>query len=119
GYLLLFRTLPGFDALRTPGRLVLWTTLLLGILAAGLVAGLARRGDEVVTGDRVPGRRDAVFRLAMLLPLLLVLVEGLNKTPHPVVPPAPHVLATAKAPLLVLPTDQLVDENVMLWSTNG
>ncbi|WP_207784042.1 hypothetical protein, partial [Micromonospora globispora] len=35
GYVTLVRHVPGWDGIRTPGRLVLWTTLLLGVLAAG------------------------------------------------------------------------------------
>ena len=105
-YGLLYRALPGFDAIRTPGRLVVWTTLLLAVLAAGATAAIARRG-----------RHKAVRGLAVLLPLL-VLAEGLNRTPHPVVPPPPAALATAPAPLLVLPTGATADGVAMLWATD-
>jgi hypothetical protein len=117
-YVFLFENLPGFDGLRTPGRLVLWTTLLLGVLAAGTVGAFTERGHEVVTGDRVPGRGERIIKLAALLPFLLVLGEGLHQAPHPTVPTAPAILATARPPLLVLPSDQLHDENVMLWATD-
>ena len=117
-YHLLYDVLPGFQGLRTSGRLVVWTTLLLAILAAGTVAELGRRGREVLTGDRVPGRPETLWRLATVIPLILVLAEGLNHTPHPVVPKGPAALATAQPPVLVLPSDQLTDENVMLWSTD-
>lgn len=116
-YLLLYRHLPGFDGLRTPGRLVVWTTLLLGILAAGALTALARHGAEA-RGDRVPGRPELALRLALLVPLLLVLGEGLNRMPHPAVPVAPAVLAEAESPMLVLPSDGLTDENIMLWTTD-
>src|SRR5439155_6069596 len=79
---------------------------------------LGRRGREVLTGDRVPGRPETLWRLATVIPLILVLAEGLNHTPHPVVPKGPAALATAQPPVLVLPSDQLTDENVMLWSTD-
>ncbi|NLT55263.1 MAG: hypothetical protein GXX79_12040 [Actinomycetales bacterium] len=39
-YLPLFRNLPGWDALRTPGRLMIWVTLGLCLLAAGTVSKL-------------------------------------------------------------------------------
>jgi hypothetical protein len=42
-YRLPYLYVPGFDGSRTPGRLILWPTLLLGILAGGMVAELARR----------------------------------------------------------------------------
>lgn len=115
-YLLLYRNLPGFDALRTPGRLVVWTTLLLALLAAGAVARLAQ-----LLGDR--GRRAAALAAAAVA-TGLVLVEGLSALPHPQVPPAPAALRAEHAdavrpPLLVLPSDQLTDTLVMLWSTDG
>jgi hypothetical protein len=118
-YLLLGKVLPGFDELRTSGRLVVWTTLLLGVLAAGVVSAFVQNGREAVTGDRVPGRPDAVLRWVALVPLALVLVEGLGTTAHPHVPTAPIAFAEAGSqPLLVLPTDATTDENVMLWTTD-
>jgi hypothetical protein len=63
-------------------------------------------------------RPSTMARLALLLPLVLVLAEGLGTTPHPAVPPAPVAVATAKAPLLVLPSNELQDMQVMLWSTD-
>jgi len=116
-YLLLFHHLPGWDALRTSGRLVLWTTLLLGVLAAGAVSAFVNRARELAV-DRVPGDLGPWLRAATLVPLVLVLVEGLNTTPHPIVPEQPAVMRTAEGPLMVLPSDQLTDMNVMLWSTD-
>ncbi|WP_203717740.1 hypothetical protein [Asanoa siamensis] len=98
--------LPGFDGIRTPGRLVVWTTLLLGILAAGAVTALARRATL----------RPASLAVA-LLPLLVV-AEGINTTGHPTVPTRPAALATAPAPLLVLPTGATIDGVPMLWETD-
>jgi hypothetical protein len=117
GYLPLYWYLPGFDGIRTTGRLVVWTTLLLGILAAGAVSAFARRADDVVV-DRIPDRPGPLLRLAMLLPLILVLGEGLNRMPHPDVPPTPAALATVAAPMLVLPADDGDDQNVMFWTTD-
>ncbi|HEX6498508.1 MAG TPA: hypothetical protein VF054_05690 [Micromonosporaceae bacterium] len=116
GYLLLYRYLPGFESIRTPGRLVVWTTLLLALLAAGAVSALVNRAQEIAD-QRVPYRPGPLLRLATLLPLLLVLAEGTNQLNHPVVPAQPAALREATGPMLVLPSDQLTDENVMLWST--
>ena len=118
GYLTLYDLLPGWAGIRTPGRLVLWTTLLLGLLAAGAVSAFVDRAREL-TVDRVPPRPGVLLRLATLVPLVLVLVEGVNRTPHPDVPTAPVALKSYAGPILVLPTDQPIDQNVMLWSTNG
>jgi hypothetical protein len=117
GYVALFQ-LPGFDALRTPGRLIAWTTLLLGILAAGALTGFIRRGDEL-RGDRVPGRGYAMVVLATLLPLALVLAEGVNKMPHPIVPAPPRAFSHVPTPMVVVPNDGISDELYQLWSTNG
>jgi len=118
GYMTLYDYLPGWDALRTSGRLVIWTTLLLGILAAGAVSALVEQATQVSV-DRVPSRPHPLLRLATLIPVALVLLEGLNNTPHPVVPKPPPSLAQVKGPMLVLPSDQLRDEHVMLWLTDS
>ncbi|MEU4472496.1 hypothetical protein [Micromonospora sp. NPDC023888] len=117
-YVPLFEHVPGWSALRTPGRLMLWTTLLLGLLAAGAVTALTDRVREL-TAQRIPSWPGPWLRMATLLPLLLVTVEGLNSTPHPVVPTQPAALRAAEGPLLVLPSSQNLDQHVMLWSTSG
>jgi hypothetical protein len=109
GYLLLYRFLPGFDGSRTPGRLVLWTILLLGVLAAGALNELVRRRTRF---PHLP-------RYVLVLALLAVTAEGVNRTPHEDVPIAPVALSGLAAPILVLPTGELEDLHVMLWSTAG
>jgi hypothetical protein len=116
GYLLLLH-LPGFSGVRTPGRLIVWTTLLLALLAAGGVGALVERGTAM--GQRLGLRNAAVWtQLALLVPAALVLVEGLGTTPHAQVPPAPAVLSEARPPYLVLPSNYYIDGMVMLWSTD-
>ncbi|MFI5932066.1 hypothetical protein [Actinoplanes sp. NPDC051494] len=114
-YPYLFEHLPGFDGGRTPGRLILWPTLLLGLLAAGFVTDLARRIRAVT----LPGARSTAVKLVTVPLLLGVLAEGLPKMDHVTVPPAPAALATAPGPLVVLPFDDSNDLNIMLWSTGG
>ncbi|WP_327030032.1 hypothetical protein OG989_06900 [Micromonospora sp. NBC_01740] len=116
-YVPLFDHLPGWNGIRTPGRLMLWTTLLLGLLAAGAVSAFATRVREVYA-ERIPSWPSPWLRLATLLPLVLVLGEGLNATPHPVVPSQPAAMRTVEGPLLVLPSSQSLDQPVMLWSTS-
>jgi hypothetical protein len=119
-YLELYHYLPAWSSMRTPGRLVLWTTLLLGVLAAGAVSTLQERAAELaLSRGRNPRRLGPALRLALVLPLLLVLVEGWNRTPHPVVPTEPSVMHEVRGPLLVLPTDELSDQAYMYWSTDG
>ncbi|MEV4386647.1 hypothetical protein AB0J68_13200 [Micromonospora sp. NPDC049580] len=117
-YVPLFEHAPGWNALRTPGRLMLWTTLLLALLAAGAVTALTDRVRELAA-QRIPSWPGPWLRMATLLPLLLVTLEGLNATPHPVVPAQPAAMRAAEGPLLVLPSNQSIDQHVMLWSTDG
>jgi hypothetical protein len=114
-YRYLFLYLPGFDGARTPGRLILWPTLLLGVLAAGLITHLSRRA---AAATRPEYARTAARVVAVPL-LIVVLFEGLPKLDHVVMPAAPAALAAAPAPLIVLPSDEGIDLNVMLWSTAG
>jgi hypothetical protein len=121
GYLWLFEHLPGFQGLRTPGRMIVWTTLLLAILAAGAVDEAARRLREgsAERAGASAGRLSLFARAALTLPLALVFVEGMNNTPHPVMPDQPASLSTVTGPYLVLPSYPLLDQHVMLWSTDG
>ncbi|WP_245923547.1 hypothetical protein [Paractinoplanes atraurantiacus] len=116
-YLPLFGHLPASLGLRIPGRLMLWATLLLAILAAGAVAEFVRRAEQVAE-QRIPPWPGPWLRLATLLPLALVLLEGWNATAHPVAPTQPLAMRTVTGPMLVLPTSALTDQTVMLWSTS-
>jgi hypothetical protein len=107
---------PGFDGSRTPGRLIVWPTLLLGLLAAGAVTELAGRLRRAA----LPAQARTVV-LGVTLPLLaLVLFEGLPRIDHPAVPVGPSAaMAAAPGPMIVLPSDEGIDLNVLLWSTAG
>ncbi|GIJ81056.1 hypothetical protein SAMN05443287_107129 [Micromonospora phaseoli] len=115
-YVPLFEHLPGWSGIRTPGRLMLWATLLLGLLAAGAVSAFAERVREI-SAERIPSWPSPWLRLATLIPLVLVIAEGTNRTPQPVVPPQPAAMRSVEGPLLVLPSGQNHDQPVMLWST--
>ncbi len=116
-YLPLFGHLPGSFGVRIPGRLVLWVTLLLAVLAAGAVAEFVRRAEHFVA-HRTPPWPSPWLRLAMFVPMALVLLESWNATAHPVVPDQPAAMRTVSEPMLVLPTAALGDQTVMLWSTS-
>ncbi|HEU4346948.1 MAG TPA: hypothetical protein VFR35_04075 [Actinoplanes sp.] len=116
-YLPLFGHLPGSFGLRIPGRLMLWVTLLLVILAAGAVAEVVRRAEQL-SAHRMPPWPGPWLRLATLVPLIVVLAETINATPHPVVPAQPSAMRTETGPMLVLPTAALGDQTAMLWSTS-
>jgi hypothetical protein len=114
GYLLLMH-LPGFDGIRTPGRMIVWVTLLLALLAAGAVGawGATLRAAGA-------GRPDwtALAHALVLVPALVVFLEGQGNIPNARVRPAPPTLSTVEAPFLVLPTQEVLDTNVTLWSTD-
>ena len=114
-YLIIFRHLPGWEAMRTPGRLVLWCTLALGLLAAGAVT----RAAERFAASPVRFGRWRLLPILLLVPAVLVLVEGVGRVAQPVVPRAPVALQTLPGPVLVLPTSQQGDFTVMTWSTDG
>jgi hypothetical protein len=136
-YLFLVRHFPGWDAMRTPGRLVIWTTLGLGLLAAGAVTELydtlraagsggtvraAGSGGTVRAAGLGGTSRTVAPPVALalaLLPALLVTIEGTGAQDFPAVPRPPVALSTVAAPIMVLPTDQLSDGAAMYWSTDG
>jgi hypothetical protein len=115
-YTLLFKYAPGWQGIRTPGRLAVWTTLLLAVLAAGAVGSLVTRSYELAA-ERVPYRPNLFMRLGTLLPLVLVLAEGANKVDHPQVPVQPVAVRNAVGPMVVLPSESIFDMTVMLWTT--
>ncbi|BCJ53272.1 hypothetical protein Asp14428_47470 [Actinoplanes sp. NBRC 14428] len=115
-YLPLFGHLPSSFGVRIPGRLMVWVTLFLAILAAGAVAEFVRRAEHL-TASRIPPWPGPWLRLATFVPLLLILLETWNATAHPVVPAQPAAMRTVTGPMLVLPTGTLSDQTVMLWST--
>jgi hypothetical protein len=114
-YRALYLYLPGFDGVRTPGRLILWPTLFLAILAAGLLTRLSRLAAGAT---RVEHRRRMARVVAVPL-LLVVLFESMPNLEHVEVPAPPAALASAPAPVLVLPSDEGIDLHVELWSTDG
>jgi hypothetical protein len=115
-YRLLFDHVPGWQGVRTPSRLVVWTLLALGLLAA---VG----ADRVVAAvTRWLPRSGLPAALTAGLLAGLIVLEGIGTNPHPRPAPEPAVLRTAAAagePMLVLPSDEIGDETVMWWSTDG
>jgi hypothetical protein len=127
GYVTLVKHVPGWDGVRTPGRLVLWTTLLLGVLAAGALTTRDPDAKAIPAATRDPeaeptpaaGRWTRWARLLLVVPVALVLVEGINRTPHVPVPEQPAALRGLRGPALVLPSEGIREYHVMLWSTDG
>jgi hypothetical protein len=127
GYLTLSKHLPGWIALRTSGRMMVWTSLLLAVLAAGAVSAFVAWTRTVAPWPKADTGRSVhlargkfvLLRLALLIPLALVLVEGVNRTSHPEVLRYPAAMSVAPEPTLVLPSGGSLEMSIMLWSTNG
>ena len=107
--------LPGWDGVRTPGRLNTLTSLGLALLAAAGAHALIARERPWIRRMRWPRGRTA---LAVALPLL-VLVEGMGfPAPHPTVAKPPAGLRQATPPRLHLPMNAYESRRFILWSTN-
>ncbi|MQM26767.1 hypothetical protein [Glycomyces albidus] len=121
-YGLLYEYAPGFDAVRTPGRLVLYITILLAILAAGTLTRLADDADAVAHESRVdrrlqvkaPRRVHALF----FLPIVFVLGEGLMVPEFHEPPAAPLDVSELEGPVMFLPSDGR-DTQVQFWTVDG
>ncbi len=144
-YRILFDLLPGWDAIRTPGRIITMASLALALLAGAgahrllggagahrLLAGTAWRrisprvgasgpdadARESAQGIPRPARRIPTAVLGAVL-VALVVFEGAGHQPHPHVPAAPAGLAALPGPRLDLPTDSSHDRLYVFWSVNG
>jgi hypothetical protein len=71
-----------------------------------------------MSAQRIPPWPGPWLRLATLVPLVLVVAEGVNTTAHPIVPDQPSALRTFTAPVVVLPSADEIDDVTMLWSTS-
>ena len=116
GYRWLYEFAPGWDGLRTPGRLNTFTSLALALLAAA--------GAQVVAGAAQRRRAWAGAATGVLLAAVIVL-EGLGPPPVLRVPDPPRGLARAPEPLLNLPLARPGDFTdfstffYVLWSSDG
>jgi hypothetical protein len=120
-YRWIYEVLPGWQAIRVPGRLDTFASLGLALLAgAGLQRLIASRALRRVA----PWRGGAAVAAVVVL---LVLVEGrglpfdpFDNQAQPKVPPEPPSTASVPAPQLHLPALRATDNRrYVLWSTDG
>ena len=122
-YRWLYDFLPGWNAIRAPGRLVTFSSLGLALLAA-IGAERAIRG---ITARRRGGARPALGLGIAAALALAIAIEGMglpfNPTDNraqPRVPPIPPSVADVPAPQLHLPALRPEDNRrYLLWSTDG
>jgi hypothetical protein len=121
-YRWIYELLPGWQAIRVPGRLDTLTALGLALLAG---AGLERLIAWARTrGGAFAWRGGAAVAAAFVL---LILIEGrglpfdpLDTQAQPAVPPVPPSVASVPAPQLHLPAERPSDNRrYVLWSTDG
>jgi hypothetical protein len=122
-YRVLYEVLPGWDGMRTPGRLVTFASLALALLAAaGAVRGVSALRARF--GSRLDGAAAAVTAAVVAL-AIAVEGRGLPFDPtgsqaQPRVPESQLSFASIPAPQLHLPA-LLAEDNrrYLLWSTDG
>jgi hypothetical protein len=121
GYVTLYHLLPGWDAMRTPGRLVVWTTLLLAVLAAGFLTKIGRLARKLRTEERGSAAREAsaVLTAVLFLSVGLVFAESRNTTDHPEPWTPPAAMAKLTGPAMLLPPEGILEDDILLWSTDG
>jgi hypothetical protein len=113
-YRLLYDFAPGWDGVRTPGRLATLTSLALALLAAAGTARLVR-----AIGSRSGARRRIAVTATGAVFAGLVLLEGSGTVGHPALPLAPAAARGLPGPQLHLPTDTPHDRLFQFWSTDG
>jgi hypothetical protein len=116
----LYELLPGWKGLRTPGRLSVFWSLALALLAA---LGAQRVAESVKSVTSLPEGlaryRTATATGAALVLAAVVLWEGSPKLPLLPVPAAPPGLSGVAEPQVHLPASSFDDDVYMLWSTDG
>ena len=120
----LWAYVPGWNPMRTPGRLIIWTLLCLALLAAGLVTKLVETWSARTKAAAGAHRlRTRLTGLALLVPALAVLLEGLPGQPAgspPGIPPdLRQLFETNHQPMLILPMTDIENVEYLLWSTYG
>jgi hypothetical protein len=117
-----YDVLPGWDGMRTPGRLFTFATLGLALLA-GAGAGAAIRALR----QRRPGAGPGLAVAATAIAVLVIAIEGrglpfdpTDSVAQPRVPPAPADVSGVPAPQLHLPALAAADNRrYVFWSTDG
>jgi hypothetical protein len=119
-YRLAYEVLPGWDGMRTPGRLFTFATIGLAILAG---AGAVRASGAL----RARGARPALAVVLAGLLALAIAIEGrglpfdpTDSLAQPRVPVAPADVSDVPAPQLHLPAPLATDNRrYLFWSTDG
>jgi hypothetical protein len=113
----LYELLPGWKGLRTPGRLSVFWSLALALLAALGTQRIAEAARSLP--ESWARHRATVASGVALVCAAVVLWEGAPNLPLLPVPTAPAGLDGVAAPQVHLPASPFDDDVYMLWSTDG
>lgn len=116
-YRFLYDFAPGWDGVRTPGRITALTSLGLALLAGAGVCLILRHVRRLFTARRAHARLAGSLAGAVLVGAILA--EGAGPLAHPHVPPAPPGQSAAMAPQLHLPLDFDKGSRYSYWSIQG
>lgn len=117
-YRLLYEIAPGWDGVRTPGRINTLTSLGLALLAGAGLCVLLRYARRRAGPSRWAASHAAPVAGGVLL-VGAILGEGLGPLAHPTVPPPPPGQRLASAPQLHLPAGFHDDLVYSYWSIDG
>ncbi|MDX6615838.1 MAG: hypothetical protein QOD60_929 [Solirubrobacterales bacterium] len=129
-YRIAYDLFPGFQGIRTPGRLVSFSSLGLALLAGGGAEAARRRLTDQARGGRTTVALAASHaRVAASLLFVLALaiaIEGrglpfdpVGEQAQPPVPRTDIAFASLPAPQLHLPASPEDNRRYLLWSTDG
>jgi hypothetical protein len=111
-YRFLYDFAPGWDGVRTPGRINTLTSLAVALLAGAGAALVVRRARHLSAGDLA-----AVC--AAVAVVAVILAEGFGPIPRARAPTLPRGQLSAPAPQLHLPSSNSLDGLYGYWSTDG
>ena len=127
-YRIVYEVLPGWEAIRTPGRLATFSTLALALLAGAGAESTLRAAKRRLERRSPSPRVAAALPVALVCALALVIVvEGrglpfdpIDKQDQPALDPEPPSVADVPDPQLHLPAEG-GEENrrYLFWSTDG
>ena len=111
---ILFRYFPGWQGIRTPGRLITFTTLGLALLACFGAEKIRRR-----IASRDTARSSVVASCVVGALAAAVVVEGAGTIAQVKVLESPPGQVGVPGPQFHLPSNEITDRYFMFWSTEG
>jgi hypothetical protein len=120
-YRVVYEVLPGWQAIRVPGRLVTFSSLGLALLAgAGAERAIAAAAGRRMRRGWAPVAVAATLALAIAVEGRGLPFDPWNDRAQPAVPRIPPSTAGVPAPQLHLPAERASDNRrYILWSTDG